>query len=57
MLGASVTLLTPTMNTRRVSRFKLQLRDRQEARRSRGEGGWQTHTDGVGMELGYGLGF
>ena len=41
---------------RRVSCFKLQLRDRQEARRiSVGEGMTKTHTDGVEVELGYGL--
>ena len=33
--------------------FKLQLRDRQEGRRNRGgTDDRQTHTDGVGMELG-----
>ena len=52
-----VTVTTQVAISRRVSRSKLQLRDRQEGRRNRGGEGRQTHTDGVGMELGRSLGF
>ena len=51
-----VSVSTQASTSRRVSRFKLQLRDRQEVRRGRGGDDRQTHTDGVGMELGFGLG-
>ena len=50
-----VSLATQVAIWRRVSRFKLQRRDRLE-KMSRG-GGVQTHADGVGMEPGLGLGF
>lgn len=41
-----------TIFSRRVSRFKLQLWGRQEARRKeRGGAGWQTHTHGAWMRL------
>ena len=50
-----VSVTTQVAISRMVSRFKLQLRDHQEARRSR-EGGWLTHTHAVGMELGCGIG-
>ena len=51
-----ISVTTQVAISRRLSRFKLQLRIRQEARRSRG-GGMTQHTDGVGMELGCGLRF
>ena len=42
---------------RRVSRFKLQLRGRQETRRGRRGGGWQSRTNSVEVEPGCGSEF
>ena len=50
-----VSVTTQVAISNSVSRFKLQLRDRQEARWSSGGGGWQTHTDIVGIKLGHGF--
>ena len=43
--------------SRRVSRFKLQLRNHQEVRRNRGGTDNRPTPISVGIELGYGLGF
>ena len=52
-----ISVATPVAISRRVSRFKLQLRDRQEARRSRGRGDDKPTPMAWGMELGCGLRF